>query len=67
MDVALLFSQDQDFAEVASELRLINQKTGHFVRIASAFPTSSHATNIRGVNNTDWIMFDINDWNNCLY
>ena len=26
MDVALVFSQDQDFAEVASELRLINKK-----------------------------------------
>ena len=30
MDVALVFSKDQDFAEVASGLRLINKKTWLF-------------------------------------
>ncbi|MGB2249864.1 MAG: NYN domain-containing protein [Candidatus Puniceispirillaceae bacterium] len=67
MDVALVFSQDQDFAEVASELRLINKKTGYFVRIASAFPNSELANNKRGINGADWLRFDIHDWNNCLY
>ena len=65
MDVALVFSKDQDLVEVASELRLINKKTGYFVRIASAFPKSELANNKRGMSGADWLRFDIHDWNNC--
>ena len=54
-DVILLFSQDQDFAEVADEIRQIAKERGHFVKIASAFPENSKQ---RGINKTDWIPFD---------
>ena len=37
MDGAPVFSQSQDFAEVASELSLNTKKTGYFVVIASMF------------------------------
>ena len=67
MDVALIFSQDQDFAEVADEIRAMNIRHGHFVRMASAFPSDPAYTNRRGIDRTDWHPFTRQDWDSCLY
>ena len=67
MDVALIFSQDGDFAEVAREIRVINGQTTHFVRIASAYPRSPTLRNTRGILDTDWHRFDRADWDSCQY
>ena len=67
MDVALIFSQDQDFAEVAAEIRAINKSSGHFVRMASAFPSDATYANRRGINGTDWCPFTRDDWSRSLY
>ena len=48
-DVALVFSQDQDLSEVASEVRLIAREQDRWVKMVSAFPTSPTATNKRGL------------------
>lgn len=37
-DVALLFTQDQDFAELASEIKALAREDGRWVQVASAFP-----------------------------
>jgi uncharacterized LabA/DUF88 family protein len=37
-DVALLFTQDQDFAELASEIKTLAREDGRWVQVASAFP-----------------------------
>jgi uncharacterized LabA/DUF88 family protein len=62
-DVILIFSQDQDFAEVADEIRQIAKQKGHSVKIACAFPDNSKQ---RGINKTDWITFDKKLYDTCL-
>jgi uncharacterized LabA/DUF88 family protein len=52
-DVALVFSQDQDLSEVADEVRLIAQEQNRWLKMASAYPSSTTARNGRGVNKTD--------------
>lgn len=67
-DVAMLFSQDQDFSEVADEIREIAREQDRWIRISCAFPVdSSNATlNSRGINNTDWIPFDKAVYDSCI-
>ncbi len=64
-DVALLFSQDEDFKEVAEEIRAIAEERQCWIKIASAFP-SNGSRRWRGVDKTDWIPFDETLYNSCL-
>lgn len=64
-DVAIIFSQDQDLAEVASEIRTIAKEQGRWIKIACAFPDSPTAHNRRGINNTDWIRIDRATYDRC--
>lgn len=66
LDVALVFSQDQDFSEVADEVRDVAQEQGRWIKIASAFPSSSTASNKRGINKTDWIKIDQTLYDTCI-
>lgn len=65
-DVAVLFSQDQDLAEVAKEIRTIAHEQDRWIKIASAFPLSSVSRNKRGINNTDWIKMDRATYERCI-
>lgn len=65
-DVAVLFSQDQDLAEVAKEIRTIAHEQDRWIKIASAFPLSSVSHNKRGINNTDWITVDRVTYERCI-
>lgn len=65
-DVALIFSQDQDLSEVASEVRVIAKEQERWIKIASAFPVSPAARNRRGINLTDWIQIDRITYDTCL-
>lgn len=65
-DVVLLFSQDQDFAEVAAEVRDIAREQRRWVKIASAFPVGEGTRNRRGVDRTDWIPIDRETYEACL-
>ena len=53
-DVAIIFSQDQDLAEVVKEIISISQEQDRWIKIASAFPKSSVYNNIRGINGATW-------------
>ncbi len=66
LDVAIVFSQDQDLAEVASEIRDIARSTNRWLKIACAYPDSPTATAHKGINRTDWIVLDRNLYDNCL-
>jgi uncharacterized LabA/DUF88 family protein len=66
LDVALLFTQDQDLSEVADEVRAIARERGRWIKIASAYPMSASRRNRRGVNGTDWIQIDKNTYDACL-
>ena len=64
VDVVLLFSQDQDFVELAQEVRRLNRRLDRKVTIASAFPD---ATQVRGIYKTDWKSFSKSDYLGALF
>ena len=66
LDVALLFSQDQDLSEVASEIRSIAREQDRWIKIACAFPFSPTTRNRRGIEKTDWIRIDRATYDACL-
>ena len=65
-DLALVFSQDQDLSEAATELRQIGAEQGRTLRMASAFPTSPSASSARGIERTEWIRIDRALYEACL-
>ena len=66
LDVVVLFSQDQDLAEVADEIRYIARSENRWLKIASAFPVSPTASATRGINQTDWFRMDQAFYDACL-
>jgi len=66
LDVALVFSQDQDLSEVADEIREIARQQGRWIKMASAFPASPVYGNRRGINGTDWIRIERAEYDACL-
>ncbi len=65
-DTALIFSQDQDLAELVSEIRTLSGKQNRWLKIASAFPVGPGTNNTRGINNTDWIQIDRTLYDKCI-
>lgn len=65
-DVAVIFSQDQDLAEVVSEIREIGREQGREIKICCAYPAGPHATTKRGIDKTDWFKMDEEFYNACL-
>jgi uncharacterized LabA/DUF88 family protein len=63
-EVALVFSQDQDLAEVAEEIRTIAQQQRRRIRIASAYPGPA-ARNPRGIDGMEWIAIDRATYDAC--
>ena len=66
LDVAVIFSQDQDLAEVADEIRYIARSENRWLKIASAFPISPTASAMRGIDKTDWVRMDRTFYDACL-
>lgn len=66
LDVAVVFSQDQDLSEVADELRAIAKRQDRWIKMASAFPVSPTSRNTRGINRTDWIPIERAVYDKCL-
>ena len=65
-DVALLFSQDQDFAELADEIRGVAREQDRWIKIASAYPYSSASRTFRGIDRTDWLQIEREVYDTCL-
>lgn len=65
-DVAVVFSQDQDLAEAAKEIRSIAREQDRWIKIACAYPYSERAKNPRGINATDWIRVDQELYDRCI-
>ena len=66
LDVAIIFSQDQDLGEVAREVRDIARSTRRWLKIVSAFPVRPNATARRGIDRTDWFRMDRKFYDACL-
>ncbi len=64
--MAIIFSQDQDLAEVASEVRNIARSTNRWLKIACAYPSSATASARRGIDRTDWIPMERDLYDRCL-
>jgi hypothetical protein len=65
-DVAVICSQDQDLAEVASEVKDIARSSRRWIKVVSAFPDSPAATARRGIDGTDWFRMDQVFYDACL-
>jgi uncharacterized LabA/DUF88 family protein len=65
-DVAVIFSQDQDMSEVVDEIKKIARVQKRWIKVACAFPSSSTASNRRGINGSEWIPFDQATYNGCV-
>ena len=65
-DVAVIFSQDQDLAEVVEEVREIALEQDRWIKVACAFPSGPRATAKRGVNKTDWFRMNQDFYDACL-
>ena len=57
-DAALIFSQDQDLAEMVDEVGRIAKDAKRNIKIACAFPDGPTATSHRGIDRTEWIRLD---------
>ena len=66
LDVAVIFSQDQDLAEVAAEIRDISRSQERWLKIVSAFPSGPGASATRGIDKTDWFRMDRAFYDACL-
>jgi uncharacterized LabA/DUF88 family protein len=65
-DVGVIFSQDQDLSEVATEVRNIGRDQNRWIKLACAYPISPTTLNKRGISGTDWIQIDRTNYDTCL-
>jgi hypothetical protein len=66
-DVALVFSQDQDLVEAASEIRRVARDTGRWIKVASAYPHKTPGRGIgKGIDRTDWLPFGREVYDECV-
>jgi hypothetical protein len=66
LDVAVIFSQDQDMSEVVDEIKKIARLQKRWIKVACAFPLSPTASNRRGINGSDWIPFGKELYDRCI-
>ena len=64
--VAIVFSQDQDLAEVAREIRNVAQVQGRWLKTVFAFPHGPDATAKRGIDRRVWFRMDHDFSGGCL-
>jgi uncharacterized LabA/DUF88 family protein len=63
-DVAVVFSQDQDLSEAVDEVKAIARASRRWIQLATAYPRTKR--NPRGINGTDWIVFERELYDKCV-
>ena len=66
LDVAVIFSQDQDLAEVVKEVKEIARDTDRWIKVVSAYPAGPAATAKYGINGAEWYPMDQAFYDACL-
>lgn len=66
LDVAVIFSQDQDLVEVVKEVVEIARDSGRWIKVVSAYPDSLTATAKNGIDGTDWHKINREVYDACL-
>jgi uncharacterized LabA/DUF88 family protein len=65
-NVAVIFSQDQDLAEVVQEVRAISKEQDRWMEICCAFPDGPNASSSRGIEKTVWCRMDQAFYDACI-
>ena len=65
-DAAVVFSQDQDFSEVAKEIRAVAKEQKRWIKMVSAYPCSTSSKNRRGIDRTDWFRINRKLYDSCI-
>ena len=65
-EVAILFSQDQDLAEVIKEVKAIARQQVRWIKLVCAFPHGPNASSKRGIDDCDWFKMDEAFYEECL-
>jgi uncharacterized LabA/DUF88 family protein len=65
-NAAIIFSQDQDLAEVVAEIKEIAKEQQRSIEICCAFPGGVNATSGRGIDQTQWFKMDQAFYDACL-
>ena len=65
-NVGVIFSQDQDLAEVVSDVRDISRTQNRWIKLVSAFPSGPSASVRRGIDGTDWFRIGQEIYEACL-
>ena len=65
-DVVVIYSQDQDLSEIATEVRAIADEQARTIKVVCAFPDGPYASLKRGIDKTDWIRIDQALYDTCL-
>ena len=65
-DVGVIFSQDQDLAEVVPDVRDISRAQSRWIKLVSAFPSGPNASARRGIHGTDWLRISQDEYDACL-
>ena len=66
LDVAVIFSQDQDLSELVEDIKEIGRVQDRWIKLACAYPVGRLATTVRGIDKTEWIRMDQNFYDGCL-
>ena len=64
-DVVVIVSRDQDFSEVADEVKYIARREGREITIASAYPRGTDKS-VRGIDRTKWLPMDKQLYDSCI-
>lgn len=65
-DVAVIYSQDGDLAELVEEIRSIAVEQDRWIKLACAFPSGEYASYDRGIAGTEWVKIDQDLYDACL-
>jgi hypothetical protein len=65
-NVAVIFSQDQDLAEVVQEVRSIAKEQNRWIDLCCAFPGGPNASSTRGIDKTAWYPMEQAFYDACL-
>ncbi len=65
-NVGVIFSQDQDLAEVVAEVKAIAREKDRWIKLVSAYPAGASATSARGINGIDWYRIEQAAYDACL-
>ena len=64
-EVAIIVSQDSDFAPAVNLAKQIARAQGRTLIFESAFPVGPGTASLRGVSGTDWVHIDQATYDSC--